>query len=102
MGPASILASGELRDDAGSLPEVLEGETSSGARDALGPGAIPFVVMSPEDLAWFNLRPEAATLLVCVNDVSSLDAVCAAANMTADEGAFLLLDLAEWGVVSFR
>jgi hypothetical protein len=102
LGPASVLASSELRDDAGSSPDLLEGETSSGARDALGSGAIPFVVMSPEDLAWFNLRPEAATLLACVNGVSSLEAVCAAANMTADEGAFLLLDLAEWGVVSFR
>jgi hypothetical protein len=102
-GSADILASlKEMRaSDAGSIPDVQEVD-ANGARDALGPEAIPFVAVSTADLAWFDLGPEAARLLAHVNGVSSLEAICATAGITADDAASLLLDLAEQGVVSFR
>jgi hypothetical protein len=104
---ASLSSSPTLRppavhDDPGSMPDVQGEETGGGASDALGVDAIPFVSMSAADLAWFDLSPLAAKLLACVDGVSSLEAICAAANVTADEGAAMLLDLAVWRVISFR
>ena len=89
-------------DDAGSMPEVIEGDPGTVAIDALGPDSVPFVVMAPEDVAWFDVPPDVARLLACIDGTSSLGAVCATANISADDGASMLLDLAEWGVVSFR
>jgi len=91
----------EMRAVAGSIPDV-QAVAYSGARDALGADAVPFVVVSREDLAWFDLGPEAVKLLAYVNGVSSLEAVCAMASITVEDGASLLLDLAERGVVSLR
>ena len=98
-----MLASlGAMRAVAGSIPDVQEVDTNSGARDALGADAVPFVVVSREDLAWFDLGPEEVKLLAYVNGVSSLEAVCATASITVEDGTSLLLDLAERGVISFR
>lgn len=91
----------ETRDVPGSVPDVQEVETT-GANDALGTDAIPFVLISHDELAWLDLGSDAEQLIASVNGVSSLEAVCAAARVTAEEGASLLLTLAEQGVVSFR
>jgi len=100
-GSDLVPASMNNLDTAGSIPDVQEVEPNS-AHDALGPNAIPVLAVSHEDLAWFDLGPEAVRLLAFVNGISSLEAICAKANITAEEGAVLLLDLAEVGVVGFR
>jgi hypothetical protein len=100
--PQALTFPSEMRSVRGSIPDLQEVETSSGARDALGKDAVPFVMASSEDLGWFDLGSEAMRLLACVDGVSSLEAVSAKATMTAEEGAFHLLDLAERGVIGFR
>jgi hypothetical protein len=87
----------ELQPDAGSVPDVPEGEVGSDARDAIGTDAVPFMAMSREELAWIDLEPDAVKLLACVNGVSPLDAVCAATGITTEVGASVLLDLAGQG-----
>ena len=98
---AATKAPDPAHDVPGSTPEVQELASDGSVRDALGPDAVPFLVMSREDLASFDLRLDAAKLLTCVDGVSSIEAICAAASIPAEEGASLLLDLAERGVVSF-
>jgi hypothetical protein len=97
---AKLRVPDELRDH--GSPDVREVATISGAQDALGLDAVPLLAVAPGALAWLDLGPEAMRLVACVNGVSSLAAVCAKASMSTDEGASLLLDLAEQGVVSFR
>lgn len=92
----------EALDVAGSTPDVQEVETLGGAQDALGKDAVPFLSVSREDVAWLDLEPDAAKLLARVNGISSLESICAKVSMLEEEGAALLLDLAERGVVGFR
>jgi len=102
-GSADLFAgSSEKRAASASMPDVQEVATTSDARDALGSDSVPFMAMSRQELAWFDVGPEATKLLAHVDGVSSIETVCARANVTAGEGASLLLDLAERGVVSFR
>jgi hypothetical protein len=84
-----------------SGPE-LEQAVILNLRDALGGDAVPVLVASPDELGWFDLPPEAARLLALVNGVSSLDTICARANVASQDGAQTLLELAERGIVSFR
>jgi hypothetical protein len=84
--------------DAGSVPDV-EAETSD---DALGMDTVPFVSMSRDDLGWVDIEPEAAKLLGHVDGVASIEVICKAAGISPDEGAALLLDLAELSVIGFR
>jgi hypothetical protein len=100
-GAADVLASSdEMRAVADSVPDVEAVATT--ARDALGTESVPFVVASRQDLARFDLTPEARRLLSHVNGIASLEAICGNANITAEEGASLVLDLAAEGIVGFR
>jgi hypothetical protein len=102
-GSADVLACpDEIREVADSIPDVEEVATNGGARDALGTDAVPCIVGSREDLPRFKLAPDAARLLSHVNGIASLEAICGKANITTEDGAFLILDLAEQGIVSFR
>ena len=92
----------EALDVAGSTPDVREIETLSGAQDALGNDAVPFLSVSHEDLARFDLGCDTLKLLARVNGISSLESICARAGVQEEEGAALLLNLAELGVVGFR
>jgi hypothetical protein len=85
--------------DAGSVPDLLESES---AGDALGMDAVPFVSMSRDEMAWVDIAAGGTKLLAHVDGVASIEAVCRAAGVTPDEGAALLLDLAELEVIGFR
>jgi hypothetical protein len=102
-GSATILRSlNEMRAQAGSMPELEEIATTGGARAALGANEVPYLVMALEDLSWFDLGPDAARLLASIDGVCSLETACAMAGLTAEEGATLLLTLAEQGMIGFR
>jgi hypothetical protein len=96
------LPSRDMGDEADSVPDVQEVEVLSGAQDALGADAVPFLALARQEVARLDLGPDATRLLAYVNGISSLEAVSAKASITAEEGASLLLDLAERGVVGFR
>jgi len=91
----------EVRAIHTSSPEVEE--TALGdVRDALGDDAVPVRLASPDEKGWLDLPPEAARLLAHVDGVSSLGTICARANVASQDGAIILLELAEQGIVSFR
>jgi hypothetical protein len=92
----------ETRAAADSIPDVEEVPSNGGAQDALGVDAVPCMARSREDLARSELTPGAARLLSYVNGIASLEAICGKAKITTEEGASLMLDLAEQGIVSFR
>jgi hypothetical protein len=81
---------------------ALEEAAISNPRDALGGDAVPIAIASREEFGWFDLPPKASRLLAQLNGVSSLDTVCARANVTPEDGAEILLDLVEQGLVSFH
>jgi hypothetical protein len=85
-----------------SAPELLEFATTVDAREALGSDAVPVLVMSLEELEWFALSPKAKDLLRHVNGVLPIDSLCSKANIAPPEGATVLLELAEQGIVTFR
>jgi len=85
-------------DVRGILPSSPELEQT----EALGDDTVPVLIASPDELGWFGLPPQAPSLLAHIDGVSSLDAICAKANMTPQDGALILLELAEQGLVTFR
>jgi len=91
-----------VRDILNSAPDLQELATSTDARDALGGETVPVLVASREELEWFALSPVASHLLSYVDGVSPIDALCAKARLASADGARVLLDLAEQGIVSFR
>ena len=92
----------DMRAAADSIPDVEEVASDGGAQDALGVDAVPCIARSREDLAQFELTPDAARLLSYVNGIASLEAICGKAKITIEDGASLMLDLAERGIVGFR
>ena len=99
-GPA-VAHSREASAIVSSGPELEQGAIVN-LRDALGGDAVPVLVASRDELDWFDFPAEASRLLAHVNGISSLDSVCATANVASQDGAQLLLELAEQGIVSFR
>jgi hypothetical protein len=93
---------GKMREGTRSSPELQEVATQGDARDALGADAVPVLIMSRDELEWFALPPEAIQMLRHVNGISSIDAVCMNAQIPPQEGAGILLELAERGIVLFR
>jgi hypothetical protein len=91
----------EMRPIAASGPELEEAGVGD-LRDALGDDTVPVVIASPDELGWLDLPPEAERLLAHINGVSTFERICAKANVTSEEGAFIVLDLAEQGIISFR
>ena len=91
----------EVRAIVSSGPE-LEESAIGNLCDALGDGTVPVLLASPDELGWLDLPPEAARLLGHIDGVSSLDAVCSRANVASEDGALILLELAELGIVMFR
>jgi hypothetical protein len=84
-----------------SAPELDQRATGCDPLDALGRDAVPVLVVTREELEWIELSPEASRLVGCVDGASPLDTVCAKASMAAEDGAMILLDLADRGLVSF-
>jgi hypothetical protein len=70
--------------------------------EALGPTSIPALIVSQEDLEWFELSPEARALLAHVDGVAPLEGLSVRANLAREDCCALLLELAKQGVVSFR
>jgi hypothetical protein len=93
---------GKIREGTRSSPELQAIAGSSDAREALGADAVAVLVMSREELEWFELGPEAIQILGHVDGISSIDSVCAEARISPQDGAAILLELAERGIVIFR
>lgn len=70
--------------------------------NALAAEAVPVLAMSQQELEWFALSPAASRLVAQVDGVSRVDAVCLQAALTRAEGALILLELSEQGIVTFR
>ena len=94
-------------------PPLLASRTSpeEGATAALetralrqnpAPEAIPLLAMSRQELEWFALSPAAGRLIAQVDGVSRVDAVCLQAGVPDTEGALILLELCDQGIVTFR
>lgn len=58
-------------------------------------------MVSREELERIVLSPETSRLVTCIDGVRPLETACAMANMNPQDGATILLDLADQGVVSF-
>lgn len=84
-----------------SGPE-LEQAAIANLCDALGDDTVPVLLVPPDELRWLDLPPETVRLLAHVNGVWPLDRVCATAKVASEDGALILLELAEQGIVSFR
>ena len=82
-------------------PELQESPWTFNALDAVGPDTVPVVMLSSEKLARIAISSEASLLLNQIDGVRPLHVVCAMANMTPDDGATILLALADQGVISF-
>jgi hypothetical protein len=93
---------GKMREGTRSSPELQETASPSDAREALGGDAVPVLIMSRDELEWFALAPEAIQILGRVNGIASIDTVCAEARISPQDGANILLELAERGIVIFR
>jgi hypothetical protein len=76
--------------------------TTQHAREVLGPDAVPQLVMSKDELEWFALSPEASRLIEHIDAKATIDVVCARARIATPEGATILLELAEQGIVTFH
>jgi hypothetical protein len=83
-----------------SSPDI-EIDMTIDAEGALG-GDVPVLAVSRDDLEWFDLSPVARSLLLHVNGLASIEAICVKSRVAAEEGAALLLELAEQGIISFR
>lgn len=99
---AASISRREAMPPADSVPEMQQVETVSGAGEVLGSDAVPVLTVSREALARLDLPAGAKALLALVNGISSLEAIAARASLSMDEGASLLLELAERGVIDFR
>ncbi|MGO9838624.1 MAG: hypothetical protein ACLP1X_30970 [Polyangiaceae bacterium] len=77
-----VSAGPELEETAlDSVWEVLDGN------------AVPILVASPEELMRLRLPQGEARVLAHIDGVSSLDAVCAKAKVSPEDGALILLEL---------
>jgi len=82
-------------------PELQESPWTFNALDAVGADTVPVIALSSVDLGRIAMTPDASRLLNQIDGVRPLHVVCSMANMAAEEGATILLELAEQGVVSF-
>jgi hypothetical protein len=71
-------------------------------RRSLAPEAIPMLAMSRQELEWFALSPAAGRLIAQVDGESRVDAICLQAAVPSTEGALILLELSDQGIVTFR
>jgi hypothetical protein len=85
-----------------SAPDIDERPAKCDALDALGQDAVPVLMVPREELESIVLPSEAHHLLACVDGFRPLETVCTMAGMRAQDGATILLELADQGVVSFR
>lgn len=91
----------EVRAILASSPE-LEETALGNVRDALGDDTVPVLLASQDELGWLDLPEDATRLLAHVNGVWPFERVCAMANVSPEDGALVLLELAEQGIVAFR
>ena len=91
----------EMRAIVASGPDLEEAGVGS-LRDLLGDDTVPVVIASADELGWLDLPPEAEKLLAHINGVSTFERICAKANVSSEDGALIVLELAEQGVISFR
>jgi hypothetical protein len=94
--------SSDLLVAAEAAPDIQQGDVAEDAGSALGLDSVPLMAASPEELGWIDLPAEASALVAHVNGVATLGEICAKAGVTPEDGAFLMLDLAERDVVRFR
>lgn len=92
---------GTTRAPLPSAPELDERAASCDALDALGADAVPVLAVPQEELEWVALPAEASRLLAHVDGLRSIEVVCTMANVAAEDGATILLDLVDQGIVSF-
>lgn len=92
---------GATRTPLPSTPELDEPAASCDALDALGADAVPILAVSREGLEWVVLATDASRLLAHVDGARSLEVVSAMANIATEDGAAILLDLGDQGIVSF-
>jgi hypothetical protein len=70
-------------------------------RQVVDADAIPRLVLSPEELEWFALSPNASRVVAHVDGISPMHAVCLHANLSSADGLAIMLELAEQGIVAF-
>jgi hypothetical protein len=68
---------------------------------AVGGSAVPVLVLSRDDLEWFDLSPVAREVLALVNGEDTIGAICARSGLALDDVVETLEDLARDGVVVF-
>jgi hypothetical protein len=93
---------GRSRSTEPSSPDLEERPAVVDPLDVLGIGAVPVIVSPPATLHSLNLAPEARRLLACIDGAHTLGAVCEMAKMNPRDGAGVLLELVEQGIVSLR
>jgi hypothetical protein len=93
---------GRSRSTEPSSPDLEERPAVVDPLDVLGIGAVPVIVSPLATLHSLNLAPEARRLLACIDGAHTLGAVCEMAKMNPRDGAGVLLELVEQGIVSLR
>jgi hypothetical protein len=91
-----------MRPTEPSAPDLEEHPAVVDPLEVLGGGAVPVLAVSPAKLEQVDLPAETRRLVACIDGAHSLAAVCAMAKMNPRDGAALLLDLVERGLVSLR
>jgi hypothetical protein len=64
--------------------------------------SVPLLTASREEVDWIDLPAEASALVAHVNGVDTVEQICAKAGVSAEDGAYLMIDLIEREVVRFR
>jgi hypothetical protein len=93
---------GRTRRPEPSSPDLEERPADEDPLDVLGIGAVPFIALPAARLPFLNLAPDARRLVACIDGAHTLGAVCEMAKINPRDGAALLLELVEQGVVSLR
>jgi hypothetical protein len=96
------LERGRARPTEPSAPDLEEQAAIVDPIEVLGSGAVPVLAVPAVELSSMDLAPDARHLVACVTGAHTIGAVFAMAKMTPEDGAPLLLDLIEKGVVLLR
>jgi hypothetical protein len=92
----------ERRAPASSRPTVPPPPGLPGYEPVIGVDGVPELVVAREDLEWFDLTPEARSLLQHVDGESAVQAICDKMHLPADDVIAQLERLAGEGLVSWR
>lgn len=98
----ATLGVGKVRATEPSAPDLEEQAAIVDPIEALGSDVVPVITVPTFELSFMDLAPEARRLAACVTGAHMIGAIFAMAKMAPQDGAPLLLDLIEKGVVLLR